>query len=159
MRRRRLDTAADLRSVNNHRERTEIPAEWRQRSPRPDMIARRTGRPMLCPVCEGDVYADAPHICAPGHVMPAGAGTIQRFYAYNSLNSCCRDWMLLGWPEVDGRPKLVDDERGRMHFECPKCHKDLWFDISNPVAEEIWDLRTMGKPQPPALVMGRIRPQ
>lgn len=122
------------------------------------MVSRRTGRPMLCPVCEGDVYVDAPHICAPGKVMPAAAGTLLTFYAYNATNKCCRDWMLLGWPQVDGRPKLVDDERGMMHFDCPKCAKQLWFDIAHPVATEDWDVRAMGTPQPPALVAGRIRP-
>jgi hypothetical protein len=135
------------------------------KSPRPDMVARRTGRPMLCPACEGDVYLDAPHVCKPGAVMPTAAGTTLTFYAYNATNACCRDWMLLGWPEVDGKPKLTGDSEARpwtaphMRFDCPKCAKDLWFNLNEPVATEVWDVRRQGKPQPPALVAGRIRPQ
>ena len=129
------------------------------RSPRPDMVRRRTGRPMLCPNCEGEVYLDAPHVCPEHTVIPA-AGTVLHFYGYNSLNECCRSWILLGWPQEDGipRPKLpADHDRGRMHFDCPKCHKELWFDLSQPAATSGWDPRTMGEPQPPALLMGRIR--
>ena len=73
---------------------------------------------MPCPVCGNDVWADAPHMCPEGFVAPARA--VLTFYAYNSLNQCCRAWMLMGWRDEDGRPKLVDDERGRMHFECPQ---------------------------------------
>jgi len=112
---------------------------------------------MPCPACGNDVWADAPHICPPGFVAPAPAGTILTFYGYNATNMCCRDWMLLGWPEADGKPKLTDDERGMMHFDCPKCGKQLWFDMTNPAATEVWDVRAQGEPQPPALVAGRIR--
>jgi len=121
------------------------------------MIHRAHGKPMPCPACGNDVWADAPHVCPPGFVAPAAAGTTLTFYGYNATNKCCGDWMLLGWPQVDGRPKLTDDERGRMCFQCPKCRAPIWFDIANPAATEIWDVRAQGKPQPPALVAGRIR--
>lgn len=122
------------------------------------MVARRTGRPMMCPVCEGEVFIDAPHICKEGAVMPAAAGTVLTFYGYNATNKCCRSWILLGWPDVDGHPKMVDDERGRMHFDCPKCKRDIWFNIAEPDAVSGWDVRAMGKPNPPALLAGRITP-
>jgi predicted RNA-binding Zn-ribbon protein involved in translation (DUF1610 family) len=120
------------------------------------MVARRTGRPMLCPNCEGEVFIDAPHMCPEETLRPAAAGTVLHFFGYNSLNQCCRSWVLLGWPEVDGRPKLTDDERGRMHFDCPKCHKDLWFNMTEPDLVQDYDVRLYGKPQPPALVGGKI---
>lgn len=122
------------------------------------MVSRRTGRPMLCPVCEGDVYLDAPHVCAEGKVMPAAAGTTLTFYAYNATSRCCRDWMLVGWPQVDGLPKLTEGhDRGRLHFDCPKCKRQVWFHISAPDATLTWDVRAQGTPQPPALLAGRIR--
>ena len=124
-------------------------------SPRPEQIHRAHGKPMPCPVCGNDVWADAPHMCPEGFVAPARA--VHTFYGYNSLNQCCRSWMLMGWRAEDGRPKLVDDERGRMHFECPECAQDLWFDIAHPDAIIIWDEAVQGTPQPPALVAGRIR--
>jgi hypothetical protein len=125
-------------------------------SPRPEQIHRAHGKPMPCPVCGNDVWADAPHICPEGFVAPARA--VLTFYGYNSVNNCCRDWMLLGWPELEGRPKgLEESERGRMHFDCPKCHEELWFNLSEPNAVIIWDEARQGKPQPAALVAGRIR--
>jgi hypothetical protein len=127
-------------------------------SPRPETIHRAHGKPMGCPVCGNDVWADAPHVCPEGYVMPAPAGTTLTFYAYNSTNQCCRDWMLLGWPEIDGRPKLDGaGSLGMVHFDCPKCAKALWFDIIHPDAAIVWDVRAQGKPDPPALVAGRIR--
>lgn len=121
------------------------------------MVARRTGRPMLCPNCEGEVFIDAPHMCPEATLRPAAAGTVLTFYGYNSTNQCCRSWILLGWPQVNGMPKLTDDERGMMHFACPRCAKDLWFNMTEPDAVSTWDVRSMGEPQPPALLMGRIR--
>lgn len=121
------------------------------------MVARRTGRPMLCPNCEGEVFLDAPHICPEATLRPAAAGTVLRFYGYTSLNQCCRGWLLLGWPEVNGEPRLpAGHERGRMHFTCPKCAKDLWFDLQNPDVIMSYDVREQGPPQPPALVPGKI---
>jgi hypothetical protein len=113
---------------------------------------------MVCPQCGNDVFIDAPHLCPPGFVRAVDANTLLTFYGYNSLNQCCKAWILLGWPQVDGFPKLGDDERGRMHFDCPKCSRELWFDIAHPDATETWDVRERGKPPPPALVGGRIRP-
>jgi hypothetical protein len=111
---------------------------------------------MPCPVCGNDVWADAPHVCPQGFVAPARA--VLTFFAYNSMNNCCRDWMLMGWPEIDGRPKLIDEgERGHMHFDCPQCKKELWFDLAHPDGVIIWDEAKQGKAQPPALVAGRIR--
>ena len=118
------------------------------------MILHRTGRPMICPVCGNDVWADAPHVCPEGFVRPARE--ILTFYGYNALNQCCRSWILLGWPQVDGQPKLADDERGTMGFYCPKCKGRLWFDITHPDMTTIWDEAVQGKPQPPALVGGKI---
>lgn len=126
-------------------------------SARPEVVSRAHGKPMICPACGNDIYLGTPHICPEGFVRPADAGTLLTFYCYNSLNQCCRDWMLLGWPQVDGAPKLVDDERGRMHFDCPKCKRELWFDIAHPDAVAMWNEREQGSPQPPALVAGRIR--
>jgi hypothetical protein len=130
-------------------------------SPRPDIIRRRHGRPMLCPVCGGDVWADAPHVCPEGFVAPARA--VLTFYGYNATNKCCRDWMLLGWPDIDGHPKLTSDrgwnmlaDYGRMQFACPKCTKPIYFDIAHPDAVFKWDEAKQGKPQPPALVGGRL---
>jgi predicted RNA-binding Zn-ribbon protein involved in translation (DUF1610 family) len=127
----------------------------RQRSPRPEIVSRAHGTPMLCPACGNDIYLDGPHVCPPGFVKAVSAEQI--FYGYNALNKCCRDWMLLGWPQEDGAPRLTDDERGRMHFECPKCAKDLWFNIAEPDILIRWDTKVMGEPQPPALIGGRIR--
>ena len=114
---------------------------------------------MPCPVCGNDVWADAPHICPERFVAPARA--VLTFYGYNSTNQCCREWMLLGWPEVDGRPKENPDAlssmRGMMQFECPKCHKALFFNLFDPDATIYWDQGKQGAPQPPALVAGRIR--
>jgi rRNA maturation protein Nop10 len=110
---------------------------------------------MPCPVCGNDVWADAPHVCPEGFVAPARA--VLTFYAYNALNQCCRSWMLLGWRDDGGRPKLADDERGRMSFDCPQCGGKLWIDIAHPDATIIWDEAKQGPPQPPALVAGRIR--
>ena len=100
---------------------------------------------MPCPVCGNDVWADAPHICPQGFVAPAKP---TMFYGYNSTNQCCREWMLLGWRKIELR---------RMRVDCPKCGKDLWFDLAYPDQITVWDERTQGKPQPPAIVGGRIR--
>ncbi len=125
-----------------------------QRRAARDTVTRAHGRPMVCPTCGNDIYIDAPHLCPPGFVRPARApsGT---FYGYNALNQCCRSWMLLGWPQVDGRPKLEGDERGRMRFDCPRCDGEIWFDIAHPDLEVYWD-PAKGAHQPPALVGGRI---
>ena len=132
----------------------------RNPAPRPDLVARRTGRPMLCPNCEGEVFIDAPHVCPEHTLRPAAAGTILTFYGYNALNECCRSWILLGWPEDPDRPRRpklpADHDRGRMHFDCPKCRRDIWFDLSHPDTTSGWDLRSMGEPQRPALLAGRI---
>lgn len=131
----------------------------RNPAPRPDLVARRTGRPMLCPNCEGEVFIDAPHLCPEQTLRPAAAGTVLTFYGYNSTNQCCRSWILLGWPEIDGAPKLpAGHEHGMMHFDCPRCSRDIWFDLTEPDAVSQWDLRSMGEPQPAALLTGRIRP-
>jgi predicted RNA-binding Zn-ribbon protein involved in translation (DUF1610 family) len=119
------------------------------------MVSRSTGRPMVCPQCGNDVYVDAPHVCPPGFVQLVPTGFT--FYGYNSLNKCCQSWILLGWPQIDGAPKLEGNERGRMGFNCPKCTKRLWFDIAHPEITTVWDTQKLGPPQPPALVAGRIR--
>jgi predicted RNA-binding Zn-ribbon protein involved in translation (DUF1610 family) len=118
-------------------------------------VTRKHGRPMLCPQCGNDIFIDGPHICPEGFVRPARE--ILTFYGYNSLNQCCAQWMLLGWPEVDGRPKIENDERGHMHMTCPKCDEALWFDITNPMGVFYWDTAERGTPPPPALAQGRIK--
>lgn len=76
----------------------------------------------------------------------------RRFYGFNATNQCCRRWMLLGWPDVDGRPKLLEENGGRLRVACPKCGADLWFDLANP---DLVELRE-GKVQPPCIVGGII---
>jgi hypothetical protein len=92
----------------------------------------------------------------------------RRFYAYNSMNRCCRAWMLLGWPD-DGRGhpqgsmgkdapitkgfRIRGNAQERiLVVECPKCSRDLNFDLARPdLVEE------RKKEGPPAIVGGRIK--
>ncbi len=87
-------------------------------------------------------------------VIPKGWETAhtgpRRYYGYNATNRCCRDWMLLGWPEVDGKPKRFDTSR--LTLDCPKCHQDLYFDLAHPDTVLIKE-----EHQPPAIVPGRIK--
>jgi hypothetical protein len=103
---------------------------------------------MPCPECGNDVWLDAPHTCPPGFVKPARE--IKRFYSYQSLNRCCRDWLLLGWP-------ADRDEHGVKTMTCGRCGKDLHFDLDRPGAVSYWDESTMGKPDPPTVIAGRIK--
>jgi hypothetical protein len=74
------------------------------------------------------------------------------YYGYNSLNICCRHWLLLGWPQEGARPKGIEEtERGRMRAACPKCGADIWFDLSMPDMVEVRDTH-----QPPCIVGGVI---
>jgi len=92
-------------------------------------------------------------------IMPRGYEPVRRgllrFYGYNSMNKCCREWILLGWPEVNGRPRRMED--GVLTVKCQKCGCDLHFDIPHPDVVSVWDVATMGEPQPPTIVGGRIR--
>lgn len=115
-------------------------------SPNPEGIRRRHGRPMPCPQCGNDVWADSPHICPPGFVKPARE--IRRFYTFQSTNSCCRDWLLLGWPE--------DRTDTWMSVDCQRCGKPLHFDLRDPQVIVIWDEAKQGIPDPPTIVAGRI---
>jgi len=94
-------------------------------------------------------------------LMPRGYEPVRRgplrFYGYNSMNECCRRWILLGWPEVNGRPKYMEDGGEVLTVKCQKCGRDLHFDIIHPDAVSVWDTATMGEPQPPTIVGGRIR--
>ena len=117
-------------------------------------VSRRHGRPMMCPQCGGDVFIDGPHICPPGFVKPARE--VLTFYGYKALNQCCRsNWLLLGWPQEQGRPKREDE--GIMRIQCPQCQGDMWFNLACPDLETYWDQSLRGKPDPPTLLAGEIK--
>jgi len=58
---------------------------------------------------------------------------------------------------VNGRPKHQRTGSDVLTVKCQKCGRDLHFDIPHPDVVSTWDVATMGEPQPPTIVGGRIR--
>lgn len=81
---------------------------------------------------------------------------VARFFGYQALNKCCRDWMLLGWPaDESGKPKHRDVSRhGVYTATCPKCHKEIHFRITQPDME---CMAPVEGAQPATLVGGTIK--
>lgn len=117
-------------------------------------VTRTHGKPLNCPVCEAEVFIDEVHTCPPGFVKPASSKPqLQVGYGYNALNRCCRDWILVGWPEENGKPKDWD-QKGPLTMGCKKCLHFLYFDLAHPdIRQEIH----APEPHPVAVVAGRIR--
>lgn len=109
-------------------------------------VTRAHGKPLNCPVCEAEVFIDEVHTCPPGFVKPANTRPqLQVGYGYNALNRCCRDWILLGWPEPQHEVRT---------FICPQCGGELHFDLGHPdIRQEI----SAEEPHPVTVVAGRIR--
>ena len=57
-----------------------------------------------------------------------------RLFGYQATNKCCRDWLLLAWPDDgNGRPQIPDVSRDPVFGStCPKCGGMIYFDLAHP---------------------------